>query len=284
MENSISWRPLDGSRVVAIVTNIPGPLAAADLVRLGAEVVKIEPLQGDALQAAAPRWYAALVDGMRVLRLDLRSARAEIASELSLADILLTSMRPRAFAAAGLQWAELHASYPRLCHIAIVGESGEHADRAGHDLTYQARAGLLAPPMMPRIALADLFAAQRVTQIVTAALYDRERTGIGTRHEVAIADAAVRLGDSERYGLTSGGGALSGTQATYRLYRCADGWVALAALEPHFQRRLAQVLGVGALDAQTLELCFAERSCAQWEEIAQRDDLPIASVRELEEA
>ncbi|MHB8238711.1 MAG: CoA transferase [Vulcanimicrobiaceae bacterium] len=277
MDAPSPWQPLSGCRVAALVTNIPGPLAAAELARLGAEVIKIEPPLGDALETAAPRWYAQLVAGMRVLKLDVKRSRSTLLAELIRADVLLTSMRPKALTAAGLQWDELHAASPRLCHIAIVGEAG-CADRAGHDLTYQARAGLLEPPAMPRSLFADLFAAQRATQIVAAALYDRERTGTGTYHEVAIADGAAQLSDPVRYGLTGDSGSLGGALPVYRLYRSADGWIALAALEPHFRGRLLEALCLETLDVQALESRFAERSSTHWEEVAQHYDLPLAPV------
>ena len=68
-------RALDGLTVVALATNIPGPLAAANLRAMGARVVKIEPLRGDALEFASPAWYADIVAGMEIEKLDLRDAR-----------------------------------------------------------------------------------------------------------------------------------------------------------------------------------------------------------------
>ena len=75
--------------------------------------------------------------------------QAKLAELLAGADVLLTSTRPAALARLGLDWPTLSARYPRLCHVAIVGYPAPDEDRAGHDLTYQASAGLLEPPRFP---------------------------------------------------------------------------------------------------------------------------------------
>jgi crotonobetainyl-CoA:carnitine CoA-transferase CaiB-like acyl-CoA transferase len=172
----------------------------------------------------------------------------------------------------------VHARYPRLCHIAIVGQAAPHDDRAGHDLTYQAQAGLIDPPAMPRSVFADLFAAERAVAAAYRALYERERTGAGSRVEIAIANGAAQLADAIRHGLTSADGPLGGALSIYRLYKTADGWIALAALEVHFQTRLREALQIAQLDAAALSAKFAERSCAQWEQLARQYDLPLCAV------
>lgn len=278
METGTPRRPLDGVCVVALATNIPGPVSAAQLARLGAGVVKVEPPAGDPLAAAAPGWYALLTRGMRVERIDLRCARARLIAHLAGADLLVTTMRPRALRTAELEWEELHVTFPRLCHVAIVGESGEGADRAGHDLTYQAHAGLLTPPAMPRTVIADMFAAERAVSAALELLLDRERSGESSRREIAIADGAAILTEAVRHGLTTPDGPLGGALPYYSLYRSADGWIALAALEPHFQARLHDVLRVNAGDREALAARFAEHSSAYWDEAARAHDLPIAAV------
>lgn len=267
-------------QVLALVTNIPGPLAAAALARGGARVLKVEPSRGDPLGAAAPAWYEAITAGMEVLRLDLRaqSARDRIEALLSSADLLVTAMRGAALERLDLGWSRLHERHPRLCHVAIVGDAAPEDDRAGHDLTYQAQAGLVDPPAMPRSVFADLFAAERAVAAAYRALFERERSGMGTRAEIAIADGASQLADALRYGLTTHDGPLGGALSIYRLYETNDGWIALAALEPHFQARLLEALQLDSLDAAALSGRFAERSCAYWEDLARRYDLPIAAV------
>ncbi len=278
MTHGLARRPLQDVRVVALATNIPGPLAAAQLAWLGADVVKLEPPQGDALALAAPDWYGALTAGMRIERIDLKCARARLIAHLANADLLITTLRPRALRAAELEWDELHATFPRLVHVAIVGERGENADRAGHDLTYQARAGLIAPPAMPRTVIADMFAAERALSTAILGLYARDRIGEASRYEIAIADGAAALTDALRHGLTTPDGALGGALPYYSLYRTADGWIALAALEPHFQTRLREVIDADINDRDALAARFVEQPSAYWEQAARQHDLPIAAV------
>lgn len=267
-------------RVLALVTNIPGPLAAAALAADGARVVKVEPPPGDALAAAAPDWYASITERVEVLRLDLKAAgaRARLETLLEPADVLITAMRGSALERLGLSWPQLHERHPRLCHVALAGEAAPNDDRAGHDLTYQALAGLVDPPAMPRSVFADLFAAERAVTAAYRALFERERTGAGTRAEIPIAEGAAHLADALRYGLTTPDGPLGGALSVYRLYETADGWIALAALEPHFQARLRDALHLESLDAAALSRRFAERSCAYWEDVARQYDLPLAAV------
>lgn len=270
--------PLGGLNVLAAVTNIPGPLVAAHLARRGAAVTKIEPERGDPLEASAPAWYAELTEDLTVMRLDLRCAQATVLALAARADLLITSMRPRALQACGLDWSRTHAAFPRLSHVEIVGEGGDRAGGAGHDLTYQAVAGLLTPPAMPRTVFADMFAAERAIAAALEALYVRDRTGLSTHTEIAIADGARALRAAYEHGLTAPGGPLSGSFAGYGLYRTADGWVALAALERHFQDRVVASLGVASLERPALEQRFIERSTAYWQEKARQDDLPLAAI------
>ncbi len=272
-------KPLAGVRVVAAVVNVPGPVAAARLRALGASVVKVEPPEGDALAAAAPTWYGSLTAGCEVRRLDLRegSDRTAFDSLLAEAELLLTSYRPSALARLGLDGEAVRARFPDLAHVAIVGYSEPGGDRPGHDLTYLAPHGLLAPPELPRTLIADLAGAECAVSAALALLLARER-GRGTGYaEVALADVAGDLAAPLRHGLTGEGGVLGGGLASYGLYRAREGWVALAALEPRFQRRLCQQLGV-ALDRAALGRAFAARTAAEWDVWARARDLPLVGV------
>ncbi len=266
--------------MVALAINVPGPLAAARLARLGARVTKVEPENGDPLERAAPAWYGTLVADVGVRRLNLRAeaGRHELHEMLGRAQLLLTSMRPSALEALGLGWSRLHVDYPQLCHVAVIGEQTPNENRAGHDLTYQARAGLLTPPAMPRTLLADLFAAECAVSTAMTLLYEHQVTGIAAYSEVVIADSAALLADPIRYGLCGEGGILSGAFANYRIYRALDGWIALAALETKFQDCLRDALHLTSLDGQNLQHIFYGHTCAYWEDFAIQHDLPISTV------
>lgn len=273
---------LDGISVVALATNIPGPLAAGHLRLMGAQVVKIEPARGDTLEESAPHWYAAITTGLEILRLDLRDEKAMRAldAHLRYADLVITAMRASSLLRVGFDWKTLHAKYPRLCHIAICGEAPPHDDRAGHDLTYQARAGTIAPPVMPRTLVGDMAAAERAVAAAVTALYVRSCTNEAMRLDVSIVEAATDFAAPFRYGLTAPNGALGGALPTYRIYAAQNGYVALAALEPHFIQRLATMLETESTDAETLERIFAQRTAREWERLAETYDVPLAAVRE----
>jgi alpha-methylacyl-CoA racemase len=272
---------LEGLHVVAIATNIPGPLAAARLQTLGARVTKIEPLRGDPFAFAAPGWYAEIVAGMEIVQFDLRApeAKAMLDERLREADLLLTAMRARSLVNAGLDWPSLHARYPRLCCVTLSGEAPPNDDRAGHDLTYQARAGTIVPPSMPRVLVGDMAASERIVSTALALLLQRERRGQAAHANVAITDAAAEFAKPYEAGLTRSDGQLGGGLAVYNIYPAREGWVAVAALEPHFVERLQAMLGAERLDVDTLRAAFARRGAQEWEALAQHHDVPLAAIR-----
>lgn len=261
--------------------NLPGPLAASQLADLGARVVKIEPPQGDPFRYYSPAWYDALHEGIECRQLDLKSeaGRAEMANLLATAGVLITSQRPAALSRMGLDSSRLLNDYAKLAVVNIVGEPEPLAHLAGHDLTYQAVAGLLDPPALPRTLLADLGGAQQAV-IAALALYARG----GGVMEVALSEAARYFQGPLAFGLTRPGALLGGGHAGYRLYRSADGWLALAALEPHFWQRLRSLIaGVTAspLDpaAHTrLSETFAARNSLHWQAWAQQHDIPLTPL------
>ncbi len=273
--------PLAGFRVVAVVTNVPGPVAAARLREMGASVTKVEPPEGDPLGIVAPAWYAALAAGCAVRRLDLHApvGRAALDDDLAAADLLLTSLRPAALARLGLDARELGARFPRLARVAIVGHPAPDEERPGHDLTYLAPHGLLEPPDLPRTLVADLLGAERAVAAALALLLTRERGGGAGVAVIALADAARDAAAPLRAGLTAPDGVLGGAFPGYGLYRARSGWVAVAALEEGFRVRLAAALGV-PLDRGALERAFRTRTAEEWEEWGRERDLPMAAVRE----
>ncbi len=275
-------KPLEGIQVLTLAVNLPGPLAAAHLGRLGATVVKVEPPTGDPLGRVLPQWYELLHRGQTIHTLDLKGGegRGQLEALLAHSDLLLTATRPAALARLGLDWAALHARHPRLCQVAIMGYPSPREDLPGHDLTYQALAGLVEPPGLPRTCLADLAGAERVVTTALALLLGRERgQGAGFAH-VSLAEAAEDFAAPLRYGLTTPNGVLGGAFPGYHLYRARTGWVAVAALEPHFWERLTRELGLTVPDREQLQQAFLTRTAAEWEAWALARDLPLVGVRE----
>ncbi|OMH25199.1 hypothetical protein BKD30_06390 [Tersicoccus phoenicis] len=262
--------PLSGVTVVSLAINLPGPLAVARLVSLGAAVTTVEPLAGDPLRAAAPDWYDELHRDVAVVTLDLKVAsdRARFEELVSRADVLLTAMRPAAAARLGLpSLAERH----RLAFVEIVGHDD---DRPGHDLTFQAEAGLLTSGSPPLVPVADLLGAERAVTAVFAALRLRD-AGLPSHQRVVLAEAAHDAAAAVRHGLTGPGMPLGGGLDEYGIYATVDGHVAVAAIEPHFADRLASLVG-GTRDELTARL--ARDTTAAWERFGREHDLPIVAV------
>ena len=272
---------LAGIHVVALTTNIPGPVAAARLRALGARVTKIEPAHGDPLEGASAQWYAQLGAGIEIIQLNFREPGAQtvLDAHLQHADVLLTAMRARSLERIGLHWEQLHRRYPRLSMISLTGEAPPHDDRAGHDLTYQARAGTIAAPAMPRALVGDMAAAERIVSVTLAALLKRARTGDGVFANVNIVDCARDFAQPYVHGMTREGGPLGGGLPTYDIYAAEDGWVAVAALEPHFVERLQSLLAVEELTREAIRDALARRSAQEWERLGEQYDVPLAAVR-----
>ena len=290
MRTTNTWReaerlPLGGVRVLTLAVNLPGPVAASRLCDMGAAVVKVEPPGGDPLAWMCPGYYAELSAGQEVVSLDLKDGedRASLDDHLETMDLLLTASRPAALGRLGLSWPEVHARFPRLCQVAIVGHPPPDEDTPGHDLTYQARFGTLSPPGMPPVLVADLAGAERAALAALSLLFARER-GRGPGYEqVALSEAARSFAVPLRWGLTAPGGVLGGGIAGYGLYRAREGHVALAALEKHFWDRLRGELGIEGDGRRDLERIFRTRTAGQWEEWAAERDLPLATVKDVEQ-
>ena len=264
---------LDGVRVVTIAQNVPGPLAAARLRQAGATVIKVEPLAGDPFLAVSPAWHAEMHEGISIERLDLKSemGRSRMMALLRDADVLLTSQRPSALARLALDVDRLRAEIPTLRYLRIVG-SVRDPEHAGHDLTYQAQAGLLGDAM-PLTLSADVMTSERAFAGVLAVL----RQPGGALIDVGLVESLDPMMASLRHGLTAPTGTLGGGAPRYRIYAARVGRVAVAALEPHFEARLYEQLGMPrGLDLSTRML---ERNAEEWEAWARERDLPIVAVR-----
>jgi crotonobetainyl-CoA:carnitine CoA-transferase CaiB-like acyl-CoA transferase len=266
---SISFRD---ARLVSIAQNVPGPLAVARLAALGARVVKFETPTGDPLAAMCPSWYDEMHAGVAVERIDLKSdeGRARLGALLRDADLLITSQRPSALGRLGLDAPSLRREAPELRLLRIVG-SIDDPEAAGHDLTYQAHAGLLRD-QLPVTLVADVMGSERA--FAAALMLIGEPAG--TTMDVGLADSLAPLQAPLRHGLTSPSGILGGALPYYGVYPAKSGRVAVAALEPHFERRLYERLDLSAKTDPGPR--FLERTAVEWEAWGRAHDVPIVAV------
>ena len=290
-------RALAGTRVLSLALNLPGPAALMRLRRMGATCVKLEPPAGDPMGLYNPGAYAQLHEGVKVVTADLKDAAGQKVLHAQLAEthVLLTSFRPSALEKLGLGWKQLHAQYPALSHVAIVGAPGDGAEAPGHDLTYLAANGLVPGLDLPPTLYADMSGSLLATEaVLQAVLQQNERhAGTGEPHprgqfiEVALSDAARYLGLPRQWGLTQPAGAVGGAHAGYRVYPCRDGRVAVAALEPHFAAALCAAAGVAAGDIRTMfarathdaiASFMLSRTREQLDQLALERDLPLHTM------
>lgn len=305
--------PLAGTVVVDSSRHLPGPLAGRLLADLGARVIKVEePSQGDPVRSAPPlregigSLAALLLSGVESIALDLKQpgGREVLARLLSRADVLLESFRPGTLARLGFPPEDLKARFPRLvvCSVSGWGQTGPYASRAGHDLTYQAVAGTLASTAsMPAVPVADLVGAWSAVTSILAALLERERTGEGRHIDAALFDAATHA-NVVGWAMEAGGRKavgqrlpLTGALPCYNLYETAGGgFVALAALEPHFWERFCRAVGredllgrqysSSARVRRAMEELFRTRTRGEWMALLGREDIPAEAVLSASEA
>jgi alpha-methylacyl-CoA racemase len=262
-------RPLAGIRVLDLTRLLPGPFGSLVLADLGATVDKIEDAGGgDYLRHMPPQVagesaaFQLLNRGKRSAVLDLKKPEGRAAFERLVGgyDVLFEQFRPGVLARLGFPKDELRAKHPRLviCALTGYGQEGELAHRAGHDLNYLARGGILGaqgpaggPPAVPGVQLADVSGGLWCVISILAALAERERTGQGAFLDIAMADgllgfatttvAAALAGIAQRRGDEP----LTGGIAAYQTYVSSDGHpMTLAALEPKFWTAFCSGVGL----------------------------------------
>ena len=271
---------LSGIKVVSLAINLPGPAAARRFCQLGAQVLKVEPPTGDPMSHYNSSWYDELNAGQEILTLNLKAPaeRQCLERKLQDADLLITANRPAALERLGLGWEKLHEQFPRLCQVAIVGYPSPFENVPGHDLTYQAKTGLLSPPQMPRTPVADMAGGEKAFGEGLALLWSREQGNESGYRMVALSEAAEYMAEPWTVGFTSPEAMGGGSLAEYNLYETSDGWVAVAALEPHFKKALDKGVGFEVKKPEELRPVFLEKTSAEWEIWAKGFDLPIVAV------
>lgn len=316
---------------------LPGPYLTRMLADLGAQVVKIESPEGDLLRHTPPfvntpnqsshgggdpflgAGFAALNYGKQSMVLDLKhpDGVAVFLAMADKADVVVESFRPGVMDRLGIGYAALAARHPRIimCSISGYGQQGPYSQRAGHDINYVARAGLLGvsgpaegAPAIPGVQMADLAGGALSAAVgVMTALYVRTFTQRGRHLDIAMArevHALLHMELARRAAMlpmdreTRGNGLLTGGVPSYRVYATRDGrYMALGALEPKFFAAFCQAADVPHLAAsglltgdagqevvRTLEKLFASRTQAEWTALLANVDCCCEPVQTPEEA
>jgi crotonobetainyl-CoA:carnitine CoA-transferase CaiB-like acyl-CoA transferase len=258
-----SIRILDLTRVLA------GPWATQQLADQGADVIKIEAPQGDETRGFEPivggysTYYQALNRNKRTITLDLKTAEGQAVLErlIPTADALMHNFRPGVAERLGIGWDHVHSTNPRLVYVAIHAY-GEDADaqwvsRPGYDLVMQAMGGAMSitgfpdtPPVRCAVPVADTHTALLAVQAVLFGLLQREQTNRGQKIIINMmqAQAAALTYYASRYDVTKEpelprGNAHRGL-VPYDVYRCSDGWLAIATGNDGIWQRMRSALEI----------------------------------------
>jgi alpha-methylacyl-CoA racemase len=304
--------PLVGLRVIELAGIGPGPHAAMLLADLGADVVRVErpPDQKTSLQLT-PGAADQLLRGRRSVTLDLKdpSGLETLLQLVERADVLVEGLRPGVTERLGVGPAACHARNPRLIYARMTGwgQHGPLADRAGHDINYIALTGVLhavgnagGKPVPPLNLVGDFGGGSMFLVVgVLAALWERERSGIGQVVDAAMVDGVSVLAQMfwsfRASGLWTdqrGCNLLDSGAPFYDTYACADGhYVAVGALEPQFYAALLEGLELSEQDLPgQLDLAgwpvlrerftnvFASRSRDEWIAVFEGTDACVAPV------
>lgn len=268
--------PLAGVRVADFSRVLAGPLCGMVLGDFGADVVKIEhPERGDDTRDWGVRigttetaYFNSMNRNKRSVALDLQTdAGREQALALALkSDVLIQNFKFGGMEKLGLGYEDLRKLNPRLiyCSIAGYGRGGSEAARPGYDLVVQGEAGLMAmngeahqPPLKFGVAAVDLMTGMSAAQAVLAALYERERTGVGRHVQMALFDCGVMI--TSYYGLEAlhlgedppRYGNAHPSIVPYGVFDAADGpLVITVGNNAQFQRFCLDVIGRPDLAAQ----------------------------------
>ena len=278
---------LAGLRVIDLSTVLAGPYCTMLLADLGADVVKVEPPEGDATRGWGPPWVGSEADGTRTaayylavnrskrsIRLDLRTAdgAAVLRQLLGGADVFVENFRPGRLERLGFGETVLAELNPLLVHLAISGYGpvGPEAARPGYDFVLQAEAGLMSVtgfsddegggPTKAGVAISDVVTGLQGAVAVLAALAGREREdspahGVGQRIDVSLlaSTLAILVNQAQNAFVT---GAAPGRRGNahpnivpYETFATADGEIAVAVGSDRQWPRFCLALGLGDLAA-----------------------------------
>lgn len=314
---------LAGIRVLDLTRLLPGPFASLVLSDLGAQVDKIEDAgSGDYTRLSAPQVagmgaaFHALNRGKRSAVVDLKNpgGRAVLLRLAAQYDVLFEQFRPGVLDRLGVGHERLLEANPRLviCALTGYGQTGPLRDRAGHDLNYLARSGLLGlqgpeegPPQIPAFQLADVSGGLWSVIAILAGLREREQTGKGKIIDISMLEsvipfATITLGRWFGGELPARGNEmLTGGIAVYDTYLTQDGAaMTLGALEPKFMMQFCRGAGIEpdlrmlvpgphqAAFKEVFRAVFRSKTRAEWEEFNRLHDCclePVLSPQELRE-
>ena len=312
--------PLSGVRVLDLSAYIAGPYGCTLLADQGADVLKVEPPDGDNLRKypstlqAESRAFIGVNRSKSGITLDLKNPvdHATLLKLVREADVLVHNFRPGVPGRLGIDHEQLSLINPRLVYCAVTGygETGPMKDKAGYDQVLQTMTGMCAlqgkrggAPEIIYGSVVDYYAAALVAAGVSSALYERERSGLGQFVGVSLLRSALTMqsarmiwaeGESLDIGRDMRSGGVTGIHPT------RDGHIYISANTPRFWKALCDKTGLQQLEQNErydtvrkrahhaneivphLHAALMQHSALEWEDVF-GDDVPCAAARRVED-
>lgn len=323
-------KPFEGIRVLDLTHVLAGPFCTHQLAVLGADVIKIEPPRDPDMtreegvvpalnDAKIGTYFMSQNAGKRAITLDLKTpeGRSVFNRLVENADVMVQNYAGKALARLGLGYDKVSAINPRLiyCSISGFGQTGPKAEHPAYDVVIQAFTGLMAANGSPETGpirvgppMVDYGTGAQAALAISAALFQRERTGKGQRIDVAMMDAAFMLMSAfVTDTITTGDappphGNVHSKYAGYATFDTADRMIMLGAWTNKQLCSLLNALGlseraveIGKLgrsevgltrdkDRELIGSVLLQKTALEWEELLNAADIPAAIVRTLPEA
>jgi glutaryl-CoA transferase len=318
--------PLEGVRVLDLTRVVAGPYCSMFLGDLGADVVKVEqPGSGDDTRGWGPpfaggesAYFLCINRNKRSLTLDLKSKRAvEVLRQLvKAADVVIENFRPGTMEHLGLGEADLRKLNPRLVYASLTGfgADGPMSDWPGYDLIVQAWGGLMSitgaadgEPVKVGVAIIDLVAGLMLGKAITAALFAREKIGVGQRIDTSLLEAEVasliNVGSNYLVGgqIPRRWGNAHPNIVPYQNFKTADGYLVIGVASEVIWKRFCRAIGRDDLagDAryannskrvenraaliELLSEMFLQRDNSAWFKLLTDAEVPCAPVQSIDQ-
>lgn len=328
MKGEILEKPLEGVRILDLSALLAGPYGSMVLADLGADVIKIEaPGRGDLVRTMPPHYvgetsayFIALNRNKRGVSLNLKDEEGyRVFCELvRRSDVVYDNYRPGVLERLGADYETLRRVNPRIISASVTGYglTGPQKDKPALDLIIQGRGGIMSftgepgrPPVRLGAPMGDIGGGLFAAHGILAALYRRERTGVGQKVDVSLLDCQLYLSSYRaQYYLTAGEvakpmGTGHASAVPIGAYECGDGrWLVLDAILDHFfqilcdalghpewkgdprmKDRLARLENREYVDAKLAE-AFRTDSAARWIEKIEARGVPCGPIQGIDEA
>lgn len=305
---------LEGVKVIDFSKWLPGQYCGMLLGDYGAEVIKIEDLEGDATRRFWPEkaagmsyWHMMLNRNKRGVALNLKKTggRELLLKLLRDADVFLEGFRPGYLARYGLDYASVRQINPRLVYCSITG-FGQHCHKPAHDLNVIGLAGLnslddVGGACVSEVQVSAIGSGLNALSGIAMALFVRERTGEGQHLDVNLYATALSMqvtGISSLWGCAETGDAPFGRTAHYyNIYRTKDNrFLTVGTIEPKFWQRFCDLIGCAELEKRQFDFAHGEeikklvadkiaaKTQAEWLELIGGAEFCVTPVCSLEEA